>query len=90
MKENPPYFGFSEFGDSNIDFWVFLQARDRWGTFTVTNDLIKRIHARFKEEDIEINYPMRKLVASTSNGRLPLLEAQELPGGQSSSGDEAG
>ena len=90
VKENPPYFGFSEFGDSNIDFWVFLQARDRWGTFTVTNDLIKRIHARFKEEDIEINYPMRKLVASTSNGRLPLLEAQEPPGGQSSSGDEAG
>ena len=88
VKENPPYFGFSEFGDSNIDFWVFLQARDRWGTFTVTNDLIKRIHARFKEEDIEINYPMRKLVASTSNGRLPLLEAQELPGGQSSSGDD--
>ena len=90
VKENPPYFGFSEFGDSNIDFWVFLQARDRWGTFTVTNDLIKRIHARFKEEDIEINYPMRKLVASTSNGRLPLLETQEPPGGQSSSGDEAG
>jgi len=89
VKENPPYFGFSEFGDSNIDFWVFLQARDRWGTFTVTNDLIKRIHARFKEEDIEINYPMRKLVASTSNGRLPLLETQEPPGGQSSSGDEA-
>jgi len=83
VKENPPYFGFSEFGDSNIDFWVFLQARDRWGTFTVTNDLIKRIHARFKEEDIEINYPMRKLVASTSNGRLPLLEAQEPPGGES-------
>ena len=90
VKENPPYFGFSEFGDSNIDFWVFLQARDRWGTFTVTNDLIKRIHARFKEERIEINYPMRKLVTSTSNGRLPLLEAQEPPAEQSSSGGEAG
>ena len=90
MKENPPFFGFSEFGDSNIDFWVFLQARDRWGTFTVTNDLIKRIHARFKEEGIEINYPVRKLVASTSNGRLPVLEAQEPAAEQFSSGDKAG
>ena len=90
VKEDPPFFGFSEFGDSNIDFWVFLQARDRWGTFTVTNDLVKRIHARFQEEDIEINYPVRKLVASTSNGRLPVLEAQEPPAEQSSSGDEAG
>ena len=90
MKENPPFFGFSEFGDSNIDFWVFLQARDRWGTFTVTNDLIKRIHTRFKEEGIEINYPVRKLVASTSNGHLPVLEAQEPPPEQSSTDDEAG
>ena len=90
VKENPPFFGFSEFGDSNIDFWVFIQARDRWGTFTVTNDLVKRIHARFKEEGIEINYPVRKLVASTSDGRLPVLEAQESRTEQASGGDEAG
>ena len=86
MKENPPFFGFSEFGDSNIDFWVFLQARDRWGTFVVTNNLIKRIHARFKEEGIEINYPMRKVVALTSNGHVPVLGAQEPPTGQRSQG----
>ena len=89
VKENPPYFGFSEFGDSNIDFWVFLQARDRWGTFTLTNDLIKRIRATFKEEDIEINYPVRKLIAPTSNGRLPVLEAQEPPAEQPSGSEEA-
>ena len=73
VKESPPYFGFSSFGDSNIDFWVFLQANDRWGTFTLTNDLIKRIHSRFKEEAIEINYPVRKLVTTASNDLLSTL-----------------
>ena len=62
VKTVEPWFGFDRFGDSNIDFWVFLQAKDRVGSFVVTNDLIKRLHARFLAEGIEINYPVRKLV----------------------------
>ena len=61
-EDEEPWFGFDRFGDSNIDFWVFLQAKDRVGSFIVTNDLIKRLHARFRQEGIEINYPMRKVV----------------------------
>ncbi|GIS64993.1 MAG: hypothetical protein CM1200mP3_12410 [Chloroflexota bacterium] len=59
---NSPIFGFSNFGDSKIDFFIFLQAVDRGGTFKIKNELIKRIHTRFTEENIEINYPVRKLV----------------------------
>ena len=61
-EREEPWFGFERFGDSNIDFWVFLQANDRVGSFIVTNDLIKRLHARFRQEGIEINYPVRKVV----------------------------
>ena len=61
-EDEVPWFGFERFGDSNIDFWVFLQATDRVGSFIVTNDLIKRLHARFQQEGIEINYPVRKVV----------------------------
>ena len=61
-EKEDPWFGFDRFGDSNVDFWVFLQAKDRVGSFIVTNDLIKRLHARFRQEGIEINYPMRKVV----------------------------
>lgn len=61
-ESEEPWFGFERFGDSNIDFWVFLQASDRVGSFIVTNDLIKRLHARFQQEGIEINYPVRKVV----------------------------
>lgn len=62
VKTEEPWFGFDRFGDSNIDFWVFVQARDRLGSFIVTNELIKQLHARFREEGIEINYPVRKVV----------------------------
>ncbi len=65
-EKEEPWFGFERFGDSNIDFWVFLQAKDRVGSFIVTNDLIKRLHARFKQEGIEINYPVRKVVFDSS------------------------
>jgi small-conductance mechanosensitive channel len=66
VKSTDAFFGFDSFGDSNIEFWVFLQARDRWGSFVLTNELIKRLHTRFKKDGIEINYPVRKLVYSTS------------------------
>jgi len=62
VKNVDPFFGFSNFGDSNIDFYIFLQAVDRQGTFTLKSELMKRIHARFASEGIEINYPVRKLV----------------------------
>ena len=62
VKSMEPWFGFDSFGDSNVNFWIFLQATDRVGSFVVTNDLIKRLHARFATEGIEINYPVRKVV----------------------------
>ena len=69
IKGTEPSFGFSNFGDSNVDFYVFLQAIDRAGTFGLRSELIKRIHDRFNREGIEINYPVRKLILSE-----PLLD----------------
>ncbi len=65
VKTTDAFFGFDSFGDSNIEFWIFLQARDRWGSFVLTNELIKRLQARFLSEGIEINYPVRKLIYDT-------------------------
>jgi small-conductance mechanosensitive channel len=66
VKTADAFFGFEHFGDSNIEFWLFLQAKNRWGSFVLTNELIMRIHERFKEEGIEINYPVRKLIYGSS------------------------
>ncbi len=77
VTDTEPFFGFSTFGDSNIDFWVFVQAADRIGSFSLTSALIKGIHARFNEEGIEINYPVRKLLSPASNGPPPVLQTQQ-------------
>ena len=61
VKEYGSWFGFDKFADSNIVFWLFVQAKDRWGSFVVQSELIKLLHKRFKEEGIVINYPMRTL-----------------------------
>ena len=74
IKETEPFFGFSNFGDSNIDFFIFLQAVDRGGTFKIKSELIKRIHTRFTEENIEINYPVRKLVMPAAESVETLLD----------------
>ena len=57
-----PIVNFKTFGDSNIDFYIFARARDRIASFRLTSELIKEVHARFSDEGIEINYPVRKIV----------------------------
>ena len=61
VKEYGTWFAFDSFGDSNVNFWLFLQAKDRWGSFVLQSSLIKSLHHRFGEEGIVINYPMRTL-----------------------------
>ena len=76
VEDVEPFVGFSNFGDSNIDFFVFVQANDRTGSFILKSEIIKRIHARFAEEGIEINYPVRRLVYPDDNGGSPVSEPQ--------------
>ena len=61
VKEYGAYFGFEGFGDSNVDFWLFLQSTDRLASFRLRTSLMQRLHERFKEENIVINYPVRTL-----------------------------
>jgi len=61
VKDYGAWFAFDSFGDSNVTFWLFVQARDRLGSFYLQSALIKRLHRRFKELGIMINYPMRTL-----------------------------
>jgi small-conductance mechanosensitive channel len=71
--KDDPWFGFERFGDSNIDFWVWVTATDRLSSFKLKSEIIKRLHRRFGEEGIEINYPVRKLVFPTGDGTGPFV-----------------
>jgi len=73
VKNFEPWFGFEAFGESNINFWLWLQAKDRLASFRLTSELIKRLHGRFRDEGITINYPVRRLVYDQVSGApLPL------------------
>ena len=85
VKTFEPWFAYEEFGESNIVFWLWLQATDRIGTFRVTSELIKRLHGRFREEGITINYPMRHLQYDRPDS-LPPLRPGESGGGEGEKG----
>ena len=67
IKDQEPFFVFNNFGDSNVDFSLWIQAIDRRSSFKLKNQLIKNIHKRFNAEGIEINYPVRKLILDKSD-----------------------
>ena len=61
VKEYGGWFGFDSFGDSNVNFWLFVQARDRLASFEIQSALMKNLHQRLRQEGIVINYPVRTL-----------------------------
>ncbi|GAG13428.1 unnamed protein product [marine sediment metagenome] len=71
VKTFEPWFRYEEFGDSNINFWIWLQATDRMASFRVKSELIKRLHARFDQEGITINYPVRTTYLQWANDAQP-------------------
>ena len=71
VKTFEPWFGYEEFGESNINFWVWVQAKDRIGSFRMKSELIKRLHARFNQEGITINYPVRTTYLQWLQGTQP-------------------
>ena len=61
VKDYGAYFAYESFDDSNVTFYLFIQARDRISSFEVQSELIRIVHERFREEGIVINYPMRTI-----------------------------
>ena len=58
-KNYEPSITFINFGESSIDFRVSIGSNDYGGQWAVTHQFIKRLHKRFKEEGIEIPFPIR-------------------------------
>lgn len=64
VKEFGSWFGFEKFGESNVEFWLFVQAENRIASFGLRTELMERLRERFREEGIVINYPVRSLQLS--------------------------
>ena len=101
VKEYGAWFGYDSFGDSNINFWLFIQAKNRLASFVVQTDLMQRVHKRFREEGIVINYPVRTLqfpkelgpeamVGRDLRREAPIPPRQDMPADVGEGGGEGG
>lgn len=54
-----PIIRYHSFGDSSIVFNVILRIKEYVDQYRIRHEFIKRIHTRFRQEGIEIPFPMR-------------------------------
>jgi len=59
VKDSEPIVRFNRFNESSVSLNLIVKVRKYEVQFPVQHELIKRIHRRFKEENIEIPYPVR-------------------------------
>ena len=78
VKDYGAYFGFDSFEESNVGFWLFVQAKDRLASFELRSALINELHRHFEQEGIVINYPVRSLHFPSGPDALPIVQR---PGG---------
>lgn len=59
VEEFEPLLRFHTFGDFSINFNVILRAKEPSSRFVIAHEFIKKLHKRYKEEKIEIPFPIR-------------------------------
>jgi small-conductance mechanosensitive channel len=57
-----PALRFHTFGDSSVDFTVRMPVEEFSGQFRVRHEYVKQLHARYRDEGINIPFPIRTLV----------------------------
>ncbi|MQA25028.1 MAG: mechanosensitive ion channel [Micromonosporaceae bacterium] len=68
VPDYEPFVRFHTFGESSVDFNVFLQANEYSAQFLIKHEFVKRLHARFRAEGIEIPFPIRTVMLSGDAG----------------------
>lgn len=61
VPEFTPFIRYHTFDDSSINFTVILRAKEFVDNYLVKHEFIKRLHKRYKEEGINIPYPIRAI-----------------------------
>jgi small-conductance mechanosensitive channel len=61
-KLSKPSFKFRAFNESSIDFAVYFRGNKYGDQNPIIHQFIKKIHKRFKNENIQIPYPIRTII----------------------------
>jgi small-conductance mechanosensitive channel len=62
VPEHKPFIRFHTFGESSINFTVILRGKEFTDQYLVKHEFIKQLMDRYREEGIEIPFPVRKVV----------------------------
>jgi small-conductance mechanosensitive channel len=66
VKDFQPSICFHTFGDSSINFNVTLRVKEFVDQYKIKHEFIKCLHRRYREEGIEIPFPMRNIYIKKS------------------------
>jgi small-conductance mechanosensitive channel len=56
-----PFIRYHTFNDFSIQFTVILRGQDFVSQYLIKHEFVKRLHKRYREEDIVIPFPIRTL-----------------------------
>jgi small-conductance mechanosensitive channel len=59
VPEFEPFIRYHTFADFSINFTVILRAKEYVDQYLIKHEFVKRLHQRYKEEGIEIPFPIR-------------------------------
>jgi small-conductance mechanosensitive channel len=62
VPSHEPFIRYHTFADSSINFSVILRTAEYTGQYRVVHEFIKRLHRRYRDEGIEIPFPIRTVV----------------------------
>jgi small-conductance mechanosensitive channel len=71
VTSHSPVVRFAKFGDSSIDLNVVLRTTEFAQQYLIVSEFVKRLHARYRREGIDVPYPTRTMVfaAETRSSR---------------------
>ncbi len=61
VSDYEPSIWYTDFGDSNINFWVVLRSVNYLDSWLVKHNFVKALYARYEDEGIEISFPARNV-----------------------------
>lgn len=59
LSDFTPVIRYMSFGDSSINFLVYLKVKKYFDQYLVRHEFIKALHKKYNEENIEIPFPIR-------------------------------
>jgi small-conductance mechanosensitive channel len=75
MPTLAPVIRYNSFGDSSINFTVILWAQEYGDQYPLRHEFIKQLHRRYREEGIEIPFPMRTIqIKGSTDSTLALAK----------------